>query len=264
MASRYPKEVHKYIAENCAGHSAAELAEMTNAACGTAFTAASMKSYKANHKLKSGTPGGTPKGKSLKWPEAVTQFIKENCTGRSRHEIATMVNETFGAGTMTAAQVSTFMGNRKIRSGLDCRFKPGVPSWSAGKKVGSHGRSVETQFKPGHRPHNAAPIGEIRHTTDGYLVRKIAEPNKWEFVHRATWEEHFGKIPPGHVVSFKDGNKDNVAPENLMLITNAENLELLRTQMRFEHAELTEVGLNLCRLKIKARKKRRREHGELS
>ena len=51
MSQRYPKEVHDFIRDNVEGRTAQELADLTNAAFGTAFTAASMKSYKTNHKL---------------------------------------------------------------------------------------------------------------------------------------------------------------------------------------------------------------------
>ena len=64
MSQRYPKEVHNFIRNNVAGHTTQELAEMTNAAFGTNFTASSMKSYKANHKLRSGTLCGLPKGRA--------------------------------------------------------------------------------------------------------------------------------------------------------------------------------------------------------
>ena len=58
------------------------------------------------------------------------------------------------------------------------------------------------------------------------------------------------------MVSFKDGNKENVDIDNLMLISNAENLELHRSGLRFEDPDLTETGLNVVKLKIKARERR--------
>lgn len=37
-------------------------------------------------------------------------------------------------------------------------------------------------------------------------------------MHHVIWEEtHKRKVPPGHVVVFRDGNKNNHAPENLAL-----------------------------------------------
>ena len=62
MSQRYPREVHAFIRDHVAGRTAQELADMTNAAFGTNFTASSMKSYKANHKLNSGLTGRFEKG----------------------------------------------------------------------------------------------------------------------------------------------------------------------------------------------------------
>ena len=62
MARRYPPEVKAFIAENVAGRTTKELAEMVNARFCLDFTEGRMKSYKMNHGLKSGTPCGVSKG----------------------------------------------------------------------------------------------------------------------------------------------------------------------------------------------------------
>lgn len=43
----------------------------------------------------------------------------------------------------------------------------------------------------------------------------------------------------GMMVSFKNGDKEDLDIDNLMLITNAENLELHRSQLRFTERERT-------------------------
>ena len=60
------------------------------------------------------------------------------------------------------------------------------------------------------------------------------------------------------MVSFKNGDKEDLDIDNLMLISNAENLELHRSQLRFTERELTETGLTLVKLKIKTRERRRK------
>ena len=76
MAQRFKPEVHAFIAAHVAGTPTSELAEMTNAAFGTNFTAASMKSYKANHKLKNNRGTGQIKGKPTKaFPANVREYI---------------------------------------------------------------------------------------------------------------------------------------------------------------------------------------------
>lgn len=101
----------------------------------------------------------------------------------------------------------------------------GIKGWQAG------GRSLETQFKKGQRPHTFLPVGSISYSQDGFPRRKVADPNVWEFCHRAEWEKHHGPIPKGHVVSFKDNDRTNWAIENLELLTFAQNLEKMRTRM---------------------------------
>lgn len=66
MPRKYKPEVHAFIAAHVAGTTTQELARITNAAFGTNFTAASMKSYKANHKLRNGRGTGQIKGAATK------------------------------------------------------------------------------------------------------------------------------------------------------------------------------------------------------
>ena len=91
----------------------------------------------------------------------------------------------------------------------------------------ARGRSSETQFKKGQKPHTWLPVGSTRVSADGYLQRKISDtgyPRDWKSIHILLWEEHVGPIPTGHCVCFKDNNKQNVVIDNLELITRAERM----------------------------------------
>lgn len=63
-----------------------------------------------------------------------------------------------------------------------------------------------TMFKKGNVPANHMKVGEYTHTTDGYLIRKVKEKGsqreRFEFVHRATWEKYNGPIPKGKRLYF--------------------------------------------------------------
>ena len=116
--------------------------------------------------------------------------------------------------------------------GAEYRFRPGMASWNKGKKGWqAGGRSAETRFKPGTINGSAAerlkPVGFERVTDDGILQRKIRADGpphrRWQSVHEIIWEEHNGPRPAGHLVVFKDGNRRNFSPDNLELITRAEN-----------------------------------------
>ena len=50
------------------------------------------------------------------------------------------------------------------------------------------------------------------------------KPTDWKAVHVLVWEEHNGPLPDGHIVIFRDGNRENFEPENLMALTRAENM----------------------------------------
>lgn len=110
-------------------------------------------------------------------------------------------------------------------AGAAFRFKKGEGSKRKGQRFPARGRSMETQFKPGHKPHNWAPIGSER-LCEGYLQRKMTDtgypPRDWKFVHRLVWEEHHGPIPKRHVVVFRNGDRQDVRVQNLELISRAD------------------------------------------
>lgn len=119
-------------------------------------------------------------------------------------------------------------GERLKTVGAGTRFHAGQVAWNFGKPHPSKGRTNETQFKPLNVPHNWQPIGATRVTKDGYLQRKVSDtgytPRDYVSVHRLLWIEEGREIPPGHLLIFRDGNKRNVALENLELITLKENM----------------------------------------
>ena len=114
--------------------------------------------------------------------------------------------------------------------GKNTRFQKGHNTWNKGVSYTAGGRSGETRFKPGHLSGRAAqlikPIGFERVTKDGYLERKINNDlplqKRWRAVHLLIWEAAHGPLPKGYAVAFKDGNKRNLALENLELVPRTE------------------------------------------
>lgn len=230
---RYPEEVHKFIAENVQGRTTKELVELVNAKFGPIFTESKMKSYKTNHKLKSGTPCGLPAGRPTElYPEEVKKFIEENHKGVGPKAMAELLNKTFGTN-YTREQLKSYYGNHKINSGLT------------------------GYFKKGQKPLNHKPVGSERIDVDGYTLIKTAEPNIWEPKHKVLWEEKNGKVPEGHVLTFLDGDKRNISLENLALITMAESLEITRSNLRSANPDFTKTGILIAKVKI-ARSKRKK------
>lgn len=90
------------------------------------------------------------------------------------------------------------------------RFAPGAEPWNKGKAFQAGGRSADTQFRTGAKPHNYKPVGSLRVTKDGILQRKVSDaqgpPNlRWRSVSELVWISTHGPVPPGHIVVFKPG-----------------------------------------------------------
>jgi hypothetical protein len=113
------------------------------------------------------------------------------------------------------------------------RFPKGhVPANKGLRRPGyAPGRMRETQFKKGHFPANRDPdfyvIGALRVNADGYIDMRVSfEPGAigWRGLHLILWEDAHGRVPKGHCLRFKDGDRLNVCLENLELIHRAQNM----------------------------------------
>lgn len=114
------------------------------------------------------------------------------------------------------------------KKGRATQYKPGhVPHNKCKKPTAETIEKLKpTWFPKGSTPHNYRPVGSVRKLkADGYLQIKLAKPKRWELLHRHVWRENYGEIPRGMIVVFKDRNPDNCEPENLELITRAENMK---------------------------------------
>jgi len=148
-------------------------------------------------------------------------------------------------GEMTAAAIGIHLGvsrscvkNRITKLGIklpedvrlrNCaigqRVKGNIPH-NKGKKLSESDKDKyrHTFFKKGNKPHNHVAVGTVLVNSLGYVVQKVAEPNKWQFVHRMVWEQLNGEIPKGYNIQFKDKNRLNVNPSNLHIVNKRENM----------------------------------------
>lgn len=248
------RNVEGFLMEHAVGISSRELADLVNREYGTQFTAVDMQQFKKARKIKSGTRGGY----SDTFPKEVAEYIKANYEGVGHKQQAENLRREFGK-EYTPGQIKSFYANHKLDSGLNGRFEPGHEPQNKGKKMGSHPNSVATQFQKGSKPHNTLPVGTEVIRTDGYHQTKIAEPDVWRLTHLLVWERAYGEIPEGMLVEFKDGNRDNIEPGNLFLLTKAEHLEMNRNQsaLRFAIPEYTEVGASIAKIRCKARERKK-------
>lgn len=183
------------------------------------------------------------------------EFLKAYCPGHHYREIVAEFSERYRP--ITEAQVKAFLSNNKIKTGKKGWFRKGIEPWNKGKRYIAGGRSAETQFKKGNMPKQHKPVGTTRISKDGYLEKKIEEPNKWDYVHRIVWEEAHGKIPKGYIVVFRDGNKQNLSLDNLACISRAVSMQLNRYHLQ-NSGELFDTAVRLTEL---MKKQREVKHG---
>lgn len=164
----------------------------------------------------------------LAYADVKTQLLAD-LLGRPASQIYQKAR-ALGLKKSAAFYASSASGRTGDGRGLHTRFTKGITPWNKGTHFTAGGRSGETRFKPGHRGGRAAeryqPIGTERISKDGYLERKVNDgmplQKRWRAVHLLVWEAAHGPLPPGHAVSFKDGNKQNTALENLELVSRAD------------------------------------------
>ena len=163
-------------------------------------------------------------GKKVKWTEEHLDFIRANQANISRRELFELLCNTFD-DIDPIATLDNFkglvlrMGLRNNRNGC---FKKGQTPWNKGK-TGYMGANI-TSFKKGQDPHNHRPIGSQRICAkDGYLLEKVAEPDVWKHKHRLLWQEHHGEIPGDCIIRFIDGDRTNIAIDNLICVPQGAN-----------------------------------------
>lgn len=123
------------------------------------------------------------------------------------------------------------------------RFQKGCIPPNKGKKMPAevYERCAPTMFKNGNKPANHKPIGSERVNIYGYVEVKVAEPNKWRQKHRVLWEHANGPIPPGYILRFRNGNRQDITLDNLYIISRADQLKKENSLTARYPAELVEV-----------------------
>lgn len=205
-----------------------------------------------------------PKGQSHKYSAEELEFLKRAAEkGMPHNDTAEAFNAEFGL-CQTVGAIRGAMKRYGYYNGRDGRFKKGNIPGNKGKKIDWAWKSAITQFKPGNVPANRREIGEERLSKEGYVQVKIDDGHKnnnWKFKHWLIWERLHGPIPKGYMVIFIDGDRTNFEPENLMLISRAQNAILNRCKLRAYTRELMETALLVADLTLAAgnRSKRARE-----
>ena len=257
--SSYPEEVQRFIADHSEEYSRKDLSEELKARFNFEKSHKALHSWCKARKLKAKPRKGQQRPELSKYPVEMHPYIREIAYGRSYKEIAKMVNERFGDGTISWEQVRAYLKNHKIKTGRTGCFVKGNVPWTKGKKIEEIIKDPEkrrgfykNQFRKGNEPHNTLPVGSIVKNCDGYLLRKKqmegGQWDRWELLHRAVWEEHNGPIPDGMMIAFKDSNPLNCDIDNLILISRAEHVAMNKRGYRSQDPDLTVAGLTVVRI----------------
>lgn len=178
-------------------------------------------------------------------------FMSEIVPGHSYAQIKRIFTEKFG-WEISAEQIKTYITRYHLNTGRTGYFEKGhIPS-NAGKKMTAdvYKKISPTMFKKGHISGNYRPVGSERINKDGYIEIKTKAPSTWKLKHRFIWENTYGAIPKDSIVIFKDGNKQNVTIDNLMLIKKSVNAVLNHSGLAKYTGEFKEAAIKLAELKI--------------
>lgn len=156
------------------------------------------------------------------------------------------------------------------RKPAQVRYRKMYLGITSGQVHGASEKSKATQFKSGNLPHNTKPIGYERLSKSGYIEVKVKmRPSNPKcndnFVpkHKLVWEAANGPVPEDCVITFKDGNKQNIALENLVCITRGQNAIMNQAHIRCDNPDAFEVCLAMADIKsaVSKRKKEVRRNG---
>ena len=244
MARRhYTNEEKEYLREIVPGHRYREIAELFNAKFPEAININQVEVFIRNNNLNTGRK---------KMPHIFTEeekaYMREIAPGHSQEEIAELFNAKF-QDAIDINQVGRFIRKFKLYTGRIGRFPKGYDSRYRLQKGCHIGK--ETEFKKGAMPPRYMPVGSTRVNSDGYTLIKIEDPKKWRSLHVYEWEKVNGPVPKGSVVIFGDGNKQNFAIDNLILVKQSELAVLNRRHLISTSTELTKTSVAFVKLKEK-------------
>ena len=150
---------------------------------------------------------------------------------KTGHKVDSIYNKAQNLGLKRGQDwyVTCGLNVSKTPRSVATRFQKGHVPANKGKRLeefmSADGikRSSRGRFQKGQKAHNVKPVGYERIDKDGYVFVKVEMGRKLVPKHRWVWEQAHGKIPKGHIIAFRDGNKQNCALENLQMMSLYEN-----------------------------------------
>ena len=200
-----------------------------------------------------------------KWSNKEDEWLTKNVKGITLKELTNRYNKKFNMNLSESA-IANHKNKLNLHSGITGgQFPKGnIPlnkgkTWDEYMPKKSQEKSRKTTFKKGNVPPNRREIGDERVDKDGYVSVKVQNgklKKNWILKHRYIYESMYGNIPTGYKIIFADGNKRNFDPNNLVLVSNVEELVMNRNKLFKEDTNLTKVGVNIARVINKVNKRK--------
>lgn len=262
---KFVPEVYRFIEDHYMEGNDSMIASRISEELGIAISREQVHGYRSRKHL--GKGGTTFRCRpSNAFSKEISDFIVANHKGVGPKEMAAMVSERFGIG-FTKAQAKSFYANHKLSSGLTGWFEKGQEPWTKGKTWSEYGtpegheRSRGTCFRKGDRPHNHVEVGTEVVKDDGYLWRKVEEPDKWRQCHLLLWEKERGPVPEGMRVCFLNNDRMDIRIGNLALVTISESA-YSRPYRAMGDSDIGNTGVLIARCRRIAEERNKNERGD--
>lgn len=235
----------------------ADLAEAFNAQFGLNKSTGCIKAALKNHGIKANRPPGVFVGERSMLTPAMVDWLAKSYREMPLRELTEKFNARYGF-SLNPKALHTHLKRRGIQSGRSGQIQPGTKPWNAGTT--GLMKPNAGSFKKGDIPGNTRPLGAERICPkDGFILVKVEEPNpytgaktRFKHKHLVMWEQANGPVPPGHVVTFIDGNKLNCVLGNMECISRSELARRNKLRLSLAPDELKPTIKAIAKLQVAA------------
>lgn len=128
-------------------------------------------------------------------------------------------------------------------------FRKGNIAHNKGKKMSdeTYAKCSKTFFKKGHIPHNTKFDGALsyRRDDDNYYWYVRINKKKWTLLSRVIYQNvHNVVLTRNEIVKFRDGDSNNIHPDNLYLVTMKENMLENNPKLHYPPEVVAAIKLN--------------------
>lgn len=151
--------------------------------------------------------------------------MRDNVKGITYKELSELVNKRFGTSISDATAKTTC-----FRKGLS--------------------NKIDGRFKKGSEPYNKVCVGTVVER-NGYKIVKVQNNgNKydWKYMHILLWEFFNGEVGEGEAITFLDGDRKNLSPDNLIKVNVKTSRSYNLNKLRSNNKEMNEILLKVLEI----------------